>query len=285
MIFQPNYNTNQADSQTYFPIGGMELITKEIAIKYLEHNANNPRKKVNHNRVKGYAADMKAGKWSMNGEAIVFDADGNLKDGQHRLMAVVESGVPVLMFVVRGIDPSIVLFDHNITRRLSQELNCSHNTEVLARFIVSDAYRFAEPPLAIIGSYMENHRNEINKAIQISGTGGKFGIKRNVYSIIYCMIRCGENVSDIERFMRVVNTQFSDKFKESSAAIVFYKYLSQNPIAYKDKKKTFTAMQTFVAAFEDFVNDTPRMRQYKISDTTQVQNLLAKVRKIDGLDI
>ncbi|MCM0619818.1 hypothetical protein [Nocardioides bruguierae] len=47
-----------------------------------------------------YARDMAAGNWQLNGDAIRFDVDGRLIDGQHRLQACVESGVPLTSFVV-----------------------------------------------------------------------------------------------------------------------------------------------------------------------------------------
>lgn len=42
--------------------------------------------------VKRYTEAMKAGKWSLSPSGIVFDSQGFMVDGQHRLLAVVESG-------------------------------------------------------------------------------------------------------------------------------------------------------------------------------------------------
>jgi len=52
------------------------------------------------------AQQMKNGQWKMNGESIIFDWDGNIADGQHRLHSVIRSGVDCDFVVVRGIDPS-----------------------------------------------------------------------------------------------------------------------------------------------------------------------------------
>jgi hypothetical protein len=49
---------------------------------------------------------MKDGDWKLNGESIVFDDNGNVIDGQHRLTAIVESGVTIKSVVVRGVDRS-----------------------------------------------------------------------------------------------------------------------------------------------------------------------------------
>lgn len=41
--------------------------------------------------------------WKMNGEAIKFSNTGRLLDGQHRLLACVESGCSVRTLVIRGL--------------------------------------------------------------------------------------------------------------------------------------------------------------------------------------
>ena len=52
-----------------------------------------------------YAADMKAGRWQLNGEAIKFDKNGHLLNGQHRLHAVVRADTTIQMLVISGLDP------------------------------------------------------------------------------------------------------------------------------------------------------------------------------------
>jgi len=48
---------------------------------------------------------MKAGQWRLNGESIIVDWDHNIADGQHRLGAIVKTGVTADFVVVRGINP------------------------------------------------------------------------------------------------------------------------------------------------------------------------------------
>ena len=66
-------------------------ITPELAATYLQCNVNN--RNVRPLWVKALARDMKNGAFKNNGDAIRFDSTGNLIDGQHRLLAVLESGV------------------------------------------------------------------------------------------------------------------------------------------------------------------------------------------------
>ncbi|KAF7277615.1 hypothetical protein GWI33_002970, partial [Rhynchophorus ferrugineus] len=92
------FNVNKTKPQIAAQV---ETITPDLARQYLAFNTHN--RNVRSYRVKGYAADMRDGRWTLNGEAIKFSADGTLLDGQHRLQAVIEADVAVQMLVVRGV--------------------------------------------------------------------------------------------------------------------------------------------------------------------------------------
>lgn len=78
----------------------VEEITPAIAEAYLQHNKNN--RHANMAQVKYYAEQIKKGNWKLNGEPICFDENGNLTNGQHRLMACVMAGIPFYCLVVRN---------------------------------------------------------------------------------------------------------------------------------------------------------------------------------------
>ncbi len=77
----------------------VETITPDLAGKMLAANTNN--RSLRRPLVEKYARDMAAGRWYFTGEAVKFGQDGALLDGQHRLAAVVKSGKPIQMLVVR----------------------------------------------------------------------------------------------------------------------------------------------------------------------------------------
>jgi hypothetical protein len=89
-------------------------VTPFMAQNWLTQNPSN--RGVSHSRVEEYASDMKSGDWMLNGEPIVIDAYGQLKNGQHRLHAVVKSGVTVPMLVVFGVDPNVCVYDRGRSR-------------------------------------------------------------------------------------------------------------------------------------------------------------------------
>ena len=75
-------------------------LTPPLAESWLEQNTFN--RKVSRHTVSRYAHDMKSGAWTLNHQGIAFDENGVLVDGQHRLMAVIESGAEVDMMVTWG---------------------------------------------------------------------------------------------------------------------------------------------------------------------------------------
>jgi hypothetical protein len=73
-------------------------VTPAMADAWLKANIGNRR--LSDRTVDLYARDMAAGRWLMNGEAIQLAVDGTLLNGQHRLAAIVKSGVTVKMLVI-----------------------------------------------------------------------------------------------------------------------------------------------------------------------------------------
>lgn len=79
----------------------VERIGPKDAERLLASNERNRHLK--RNAVSSLARSMADGRWILNGEAIKVSAEGDLLDGQHRMAAVVESGVTIETVVVRGL--------------------------------------------------------------------------------------------------------------------------------------------------------------------------------------
>lgn len=77
-------------------------VTPELAEEFLGKNTHN--RNVRERHVRTLANEMQAGRWKFNGEPIRFGKDGVLLDGQHRLHAVIKSGIPQKMLIVTGIE-------------------------------------------------------------------------------------------------------------------------------------------------------------------------------------
>ena len=76
-------------------------ITPQLAEKMLAKNTIN--RNLSERAANKYAQIMRDGNWSVTHQGVAFYDDGTLADGQHRLVGVVQAGVPVEMLVVSGL--------------------------------------------------------------------------------------------------------------------------------------------------------------------------------------
>jgi hypothetical protein len=88
------------------PTFSMEKFNPERALEDLEKRNHNNRK-IKDQVVRQYSYLMKTNQWKMTAETIKYDRDNNLLDGQHRLAAIVESGVTLWLPVARNVDPEV----------------------------------------------------------------------------------------------------------------------------------------------------------------------------------
>ncbi len=79
----------------------VERITPETAKKMLATNVKN--RKIKSVPLSTLEESMSGDEWSLNGESIIFDINGNLLDGQHRLTSCVKTGKTIDAVIVRGV--------------------------------------------------------------------------------------------------------------------------------------------------------------------------------------
>lgn len=97
----------------------VRVITPDLAKLLLaHHNASN--RTVRKVRVNFYAEEIARNKWRNSSGAIGFDKNQQLTNGQHRLMAVVEAGIPISIPVV---------FNCDTDSRISEDCGLFRSTE------------------------------------------------------------------------------------------------------------------------------------------------------------
>ena len=79
-----------------------EIITPEVAKALLNKNTNN--RNITQSHLALIKSEILSGKWQYNGQPIIVGNTGRLLDGQHRLTAVVETGIPIDTAIIKGID-------------------------------------------------------------------------------------------------------------------------------------------------------------------------------------
>lgn len=110
------------------PSNGVETkvftITPEDATLLLEKNKDN--RPISKAVITRYADVMSKGGWYLNGLPIIFDENGKLTDGQHRLMAVVQSGCSIQTLVTIGVvSDAFASYDCGRSRTLGQLIGMS----------------------------------------------------------------------------------------------------------------------------------------------------------------
>jgi hypothetical protein len=76
-------------------------ITPELAQEWLDRGGTN--RKTTRHRIEAMTAAIQRGDWRLTGEAIKLDDEDRVRDGQNRLHAIVEAGIPVRSVVARGV--------------------------------------------------------------------------------------------------------------------------------------------------------------------------------------
>ena len=194
-------------------------------------NTNN--RAMNKTRVKNYAKLMKAGLWKTSDSDICIDWDGNLGTGQHRLQAVVESGVSVWLTFKLDTDPAdTAYFDQSSQKTLANvlqiqnvknpklkapsylalrtiaEVNTSRgDIEVFTRFKSLDAYMDSFIAIAVK-----------EKADRIYKEGGIFG------TLAFCALHFG--LAPTLKFYEDVVTGAG--LSKNSAALSYKNWLIRN---------------------------------------------------------
>lgn len=99
----------------------VEVITPDLAKLYLLQNGGNRR--LSQTIIDSYARSMKNGEWLLSNDAISFDENGLLLNGQHRLHAVCKSEVPCEFLVVRNLQRGTFgIMDNGKSRSVSDVL-------------------------------------------------------------------------------------------------------------------------------------------------------------------
>jgi len=90
----------------------LATIKKQVKVEWVEVtpamatallNANSHNRRLREAVADGYARDLTADRWDVNGETIKICADGRLIDGQHRLEAIEITGIAAVCLLVTGL--------------------------------------------------------------------------------------------------------------------------------------------------------------------------------------
>lgn len=120
----------------------IELITPKIAERYLEMRPENQRNIKKHD-LEDLKDALRSDQWKFTGDPIRFNTHGELFDGQHRLLAIKETGISAKCLVQRNVpDDAVMVIDIGAKRSPGDLLkiagyNYTSNVAAVIRHVTS----------------------------------------------------------------------------------------------------------------------------------------------------
>ena len=106
-------------------------VTPAIAEAWLTRNKKN--RPINRRVLNEYKRQIEEGKWKINGETIIFDQNGWMINGQHRLNAILETGHSIDCYVIFDVDSgSFATLDSGSKRKTAQVFSLSGEQNCVA---------------------------------------------------------------------------------------------------------------------------------------------------------
>lgn len=195
-------------------------VTPEMAINLLENNRNN--RPLSHRKVEMMVNDIKSGKFELTHQPIAISEDGKLIDGQHRLTAVCESGIPVDMFVAYNA-PRSTKIDIGKPRDVRTSLYMAgviSNDSVefckftypLIRMIVLEQFGFASSRTLSaddLHNIFMHHKKDISDIVSMTGKYSKMGVPVSSTAVTYpmlCAYKAGCPLETLKRWHEILRT-------------------------------------------------------------------------------
>jgi len=196
----------------------LEIITPDRARYLLELNTNN-RPIIKTNLAK-LCDEIQRGRFVFNGDAIRISKTGRLLDGQHRLLAVVTTGISIETLVVSGLnDECFKTIDQGSLRTLAALLSmegATNYTMAAASSLLIQKYLDGQVPTQgsagsrsktdLVNFYNENKANVLLATSRISGSKQLKKLMSGGYLAFIYFILYEINKEDCELFFSRVES-------------------------------------------------------------------------------
>lgn len=242
-------------------------VTPDLAVKWLERNTRN--RDLRDDVVQRYAGDMKAGRWMVTGDAVGFDKDGAIVNGQHRLWAVVESNMTIPMLVTFNLEPEVVrVLDDHLKRRLTDIVKIAKPGSSITTKMTSVGRVMQNASITLLSSdkrasiarlsrqqqieFLEKHYDAINFAVRECFKGSTTrGLTTATVLGVIARAYYSEDKERLQQFSRILLSGIVEDPKADVAAILLRNWLmslstaSMRPAAEVVYRKTERALKAF----------------------------------------
>lgn len=200
----------------------IEHITPERAQLYLKKN--HPRNRpISRQNVESLANEFKEGRYILTNDAIAFDTEGRLIDGQHRLSAIIRANLTLAMRVVTDLDTRAFAVINTGKKRADHERlymmgeDIDKQTTGLIRAVAGGADGPARMPL-----FQTRHLlHKLKEAIDFTKSHMPAGRSHQAVRAVVCRAWFTADRDRLEEFCKViVNSQVSSNADGAAVLLV-----------------------------------------------------------------
>lgn len=207
------------------------LITPEVAQDILSRNTSN--RLPTPSLVALLAEEMRNGKFLYNGESIIIGSNGVLLDGQHRLLAVIDSDTSVYVNLVQGIDETVMhTIDTGKTRTAGNVFQIKN---------IQNANNMASAIKSIIDQFTLNQKLYVRSDIKTKSAGGSIKVTNGEKLEFY-----NENIDLIEPMLRYCANLYTSNIRvitPAAATAYLWLFSTEDKLAKYFIREVFTGVQ------------------------------------------
>lgn len=274
-----------------FPIS-IELVTAKLAEEYLSTNTNN--RKYRPKKIREYARYLKNGSFVFNGDPIRFDADGILLDGQHRLHAIKDTGIPAELLVIRNLPASVMsTIDQGAPRSAIDIVELRSETAVvgisaatgIARMImIWNGDSLASNSKQAVADYVESN---VDTLVEYGRIARQFNnhIKGSVALVglaVHVITEAGNKPADIATFLR--SAALGEGLYRGDPAYALREYVLKEPFSTAGSRNTaFLSAQVYpiIRAWNAYVSNEQLRLIRKLGPTQSLPTPLRYSAPVD----
>lgn len=212
----------------------------------LKHGANRP---VRPGVVRALIRTLTANRWRLTHQGLGFDRTPELRDGQHRLLAICESGIGAVMMITLGLsEEAIHALDINAKRNIADILGVSKTAVAIANALATTG-RASHPNLTV--DEIADILDEYSEAIEIAQRAvpcGTRGLTGAVLAQIAAAYAKGEQEERLIEFGRVLQRGVHEEPDDISAALL-RRFLDSSPTVSKTHAVELRKIQRAIHAF------------------------------------
>ena len=210
------------------------LITPDRAQDWLENNSKTNRN-IKSKTVKRYAEEMRQGNWIETTDTIKFDTRGCLIDGQHRLMAIVDSKVTIPLYVATNLPEETIQYLDlgkprsvvDVAKVQGKSYNSTHFSCARSMLFFSNVNLDSLPRHSLVG-FVDTYIESISFAIKTPKSEISFNMKSSkVDAIVARAYLRGANRQRLYEFKKVFSTGLPEKGEPDYAAMSLRKKITE----------------------------------------------------------